>query len=230
MASGLFLPPAIDCRPLPAFRADSLAAVRAAFGGATAVPLQQAWRDVNEPDFAPGIVRTGWGPGALLVFAELTDRDIFTRAERHNDRFWQLGDTFEMFLQPDDEPAYVELHVTPSNLRLQLRFSAPPTSDAASGDPFETSLIRADVFHSRTWIASSDGLWCVLATIPWAVVTGQAPASQLGGGNWRFSFSRYDYTRGREQPVISSTSPHAQPAFHRPDEWGTLRFGEPDSI
>jgi hypothetical protein len=41
---------------------------------------------------------------------------------------------------------------------------------------------------------------------------------------WRFSFSRYDYIRGRREPMISSTSPHARPGFHRREEWGTLIF------
>jgi hypothetical protein len=41
---------------------------------------------------------------------------------------------------------------------------------------------------------------------------------------WRFSFSRYDYTRGRVAPVISSTSPHAKADFHHQQEWGILRL------
>jgi hypothetical protein len=49
----------------------------------------------------------------------------------------------------------------------------------------------------------------------------------LASAEWLFSFSRYDYTRGRGEPVISSTSPHAAPAFHRQQEWGRLRFRHP---
>jgi hypothetical protein len=41
---------------------------------------------------------------------------------------------------------------------------------------------------------------------------------------WRFSFSRYDYIRGRQEPILSSTSPHAWPDFHQREEWGTLIF------
>ena len=188
-----------------------------------------------EPDFAAGVVRTGWRGDTLLVFAELSDADIFTRAHAHNDRFWELGDTFELFLQPGPGPAYVEFHVTPTNLRLQLRFASPPSErPASSGDPFEVSLIRADAFHSQTWVNAGAREWCVLAQIPAASVAGMpvgvggvtsAPApSPLAGSSWRFSFSRYDYTRGREQPVISSTSRHSEPRFHRPHEWGVLQF------
>jgi len=197
----------VDCRGVPPFARTDLAQVQRAFAQATPVPLRQAWLTAPERDFAPAVVRTGWRTSTLLVFAELTDRDVFTRAATHNGRFWQLGDTFEMFLQPPGDGSYLELHVTPNNLRLQLRFARPPVPTDI--DPFASALIREHIFESHTW-ARPDG-WCVLAEIPMA-----APAL-------RFSFSRYDYTRGREHPVISSSSPHAQPAFHRPEEWGHLR-------
>lgn len=223
-------PPTIDCRPLPAFSAADLTATRAAFRDATPIPLGQAWLGEPEPGFAPGVVRTGWRDHTLLVFAELNDGDIFTRARRHNERFWELGDTFELFLQPLPGEAYVELHVTPNNLRLQLRFAAPPAPAGVEGDPFETALIRAEVFDSRTWVSADAGEWCVLAMIPAGSAagpeagrSGQVPGP-LAGSTWRFSFSRYDYTRGRDQPVISSSSPHAEPRFHRNREWGVLRF------
>jgi hypothetical protein len=235
MAQAPAPPPTIDCRLLPPFAADDLAAVRAAFGDAAPVPLGQAWLDAPEPAFAPGTVRAGWRGDTLLVCAELADADVFTRATRHNERFWELGDTFEVFLQPQPGRAYVEFHVTPTNLRLQLRFSTPPSPRPGSaGDPFEVSLIGGDVFQSRTWVQADAGAWCVLAAIPFAAVVGAAAAppgraaSSLAGSSWRFSFGRYDYTRGREQPVISSSSPHAEPRFHRPHEWGVLRFGQPE--
>jgi hypothetical protein len=226
--------PAIHCRPLPAFAGDDLAEVRAAFGDATPIPLQQAWLDAPEPDFAPATVRTGWRDDTFLVLADLTDADIVTRATRHSERFWELGDTFEMFLQPGDARAYAEFHVTPNNLRLHLRFEAPPSPRAgAAVDPFGVSLAHADAFRSRTWVNTDAARWWVLAEIPVAVVAG-LPAGPMGaaprplaGVTWRVSFSRYDYTRGRERPVISSSSPHSEPRFHRPDEWRRLEFAGP---
>lgn len=217
------LPPHIDCLSMPRFAADDVETVRAAFRSATPIPLRQAWRHATEQDFSPGLVRTGWRDNSLLVFAELTDADIFTHAQRHNDRFWELGDTFELFLQQAGAEGYVELHVSPNNLRLQLRFAAPPSPGSGPGvDPFETALIRDDVFTSTTWVDHHAHEWCVFAEVPAGVVAGVS--APLAGSDWRFSFSRYDYTRGRTQPVISSSSPHAEPAFHRPHEWGTLTF------
>ena len=43
------------------------------------------------------------------------------------------------------------------------------------------------------------------------------------GDRWLFSFSRYDYTRGQEKPVLSSTSPHAVLNVHWQVESGVLK-------
>ena len=206
----------ITCRPLPAFVGNDLSRVRAAFTTATPMRLGQAWRNTPERDFAPGVVRTGSRGDTLLVFADLSDRDVFTQAKRHNDRFWEMGDTFEIFLQPEGQSGYVELHVTPNNLRLQLKFDRPPA--AGDADPFARALITRQIFDSKTWPSSSGPGWSVLAEIPIDRLFGV----KLANSNWRFSFGRYDATRNREQPVISSTSKHSQPAFHRPDEWDRL--------
>ena len=213
------IPMVIDCRPLPVFAPDNLASVRSAFKSATPIPLGQAWLETPERNFAPATVRTGWRRDSLLVFADLWDADVFTLAKGHNERFWELGDTFEIFLQPEGSSSYVELHVAPGNLRLQLRFEKAPT--AQDPNPFEKALIRTSIFDSRTWADADRHGWQVFADIPAAAVGGSA---SLAGSTWRFSFSRYDATRGREHPVISSSSPHTQAAFHRPDEWGQLKF------
>ncbi len=214
------MPPTIDCRPLSAFATDDLASVRAAFMAATAIALGQPWRAAPEPDFASGIVRAGWRAQSLLIFAELSDADVFTQAREHNERFWEQGDTFEIFLQPSAAGPYVELHVAPNNLRLQLRFAKPPSPQDV--DPFATALIDDQVFVSRTWLQPEERGWCVFADIPAAAV-GYGPG-HLASSTWRCSFGRYDATRGRPEPVISSTSPHPVPAFHRPHEWGELHF------
>jgi hypothetical protein len=215
--------PTIDCHPLPVFADTDLAAVRAAFEDAAPIPLGQPWLGAEEAGFSPGTVRTGWRDDVLLVLAELTDADIFTRARRHNDRLWELGDSFEIFLRSSAGAAYMEFQVAPNNLRLQLRFRAAPEPPAPPiREPFEASLIQGGVFQSRTWVNADAREWCVLAEIPAASVgDGAAP---LAGSTWRCSFGRYDYTRDRDRPVISSSSAHSELQFHRPHEWGVLRF------
>lgn len=215
--------PQLNCRPVPAFNLDDLDAARAAFATAESCVMLQPWLAHPEPDFTPAVVRAGRRGGSFLVFAELEDADIFTRATAPNQRMWELGDVLEIFLQPENSPGYVEFHVTPNNLRLQLRFpDADSLRHAQAENCFEHLLLPDGVFASRTWMQPEKKSWFALAEIPAAVVCG---ADQpLAGTRWRFSFSRYDYIRGRPEPVLSSTSPHALPDFHRCEEWGTLLF------
>jgi hypothetical protein len=211
----------LECRPLPALTTDNLEAVRAAFQGMNGPALRQPWLAKPEKDFTPGIVRVGWHDNSLLVFAELEDADIFTQATADNQRMWELGDTFEMFLQPADSPGYAEFHVTPNNLHLQLRFpDSQAMRRAQAVNLFDEFLLRGTIFHSRTWVETRK--WFIYAEIPAPAVCGVD--QPLAGTQWRFSFSRYDYIRGRREPIISSSSSHAVADFHRREEWGTLHF------
>lgn len=215
--------PVIRCGQLPDFDDADLAAVRVAFAAATPCVMGQAWRVKQEPDFAPGQVRVGWRLDELLVFAELTDRDIFSHATGDNQRMWELGDTFEMFLRPSGQTEYFELHVTPNNHRLQLRFpNAAALERLRATGRIDEFVLPRGVFHSRTWVQPENQKWFVFAAVPALTVCRQARLSS--GSRWLFSFSRYDYTRGHLEPVISSTSPHPVASFHRQEEWGELTF------
>jgi hypothetical protein len=208
---------------MPAFNAHDLKTVYETFQPVTRQALGQSWLENEENDFSPGCVRIGWRGNSLLVFAELMDTDIFNAATGLNQRAWELGDTFEMFIQPVGQSSYVEFQVTPNNQRLQLQFANAGALDAMrrSGST-EGALIHGEAFYSRTWVQPEAKYWCVYAELG-AAELGERPGSLLGR-QWRFSFSRYDYTRGRKQPVISSTSLHAEPDFHRHQEWGVLNF------
>ena len=220
---GLLSSPQMICRELSAFETDDLNSVRQSFRDAASCTLRQAWLTKPETDFAPAIVRTGWRAGSLLVFVELTDADIFTRATKPHERLWELGDTFEIFLRPVEQRSYVEFHVAPNNLRLQLRFDdADAVELARKTDSLESAFIRNDIFYSKTWVLPEVGCWFAFAEIPVKAVS-ENP-KPLRGSEWLFSFSRYDYTRGHKEPVISSTSPHTKPDFHCQFEWGTMRF------
>jgi hypothetical protein len=159
----------------------------------------------------------------LLVFAELEDQDIFTRVTGLNQRFWELGDTFEIFLRPVGQQVYVEFHVSPNNQRLQLRFTdAGMVERLRKAGSFEDALTWGEAFYSRTWLQPDEHRWFVFAEVPAKSVSEKT--RRLQGARWRFSFSRYDFTRGRDKPVISSTSVHTKPDFHRQSEWGTMSF------
>ena len=214
----------LRCRELAAFDSGELAAVQSAFRDAAECPLRQHWLGGAEPDFRPAIVRAGWRAEALLVFAELADDDPFNAATALNQKTWELGDVLEVFLQPAGQDADVEFHITPENQRLQLRFPDTATLRRAqeSGD-FSACLLWGDAMRSRIWVQREQRRWCAFAEIPSAVVCGRS--APLAGQKWRFSFSRCDATRGRPQPVVSSTSPHTERDLHRRVEWRTLVFG-----
>lgn len=213
----------IDCRELPPFDVSDLPSVHAAFRNAQACALRQAWLTEHESEFTPGIVRMGWRKNSFLLFAELADAHIFTRATRHHQRFWELGDTFEIFLRPMQQESYAEIHITPNNLRLHLHFAgieaAKQTQVTGS---FESVLVREKKFDSRTWVQPEVDRWLVFVEISAGSIC-KSP-DDLSGSRWLFSFSRYDYVRGRKEPVISSTSAHAKPDFHCQEEWGELLF------
>lgn len=162
--------------------------------------LAQSWRPCLEPLFRPGHVQLAWTPSQLIVEADLADEHVFTTATGDNQRMWELGDVFEMFLQVAGRKEYAELHVTPNGKRLHLQFPG--------GQPVHPAAFRASA------VLTSGG-WRVEAGIPPEVVG----LERFGPGlELRVSFCRYDATPG-EQPVLSSTAHHPIASFHRPAEW-----------
>ncbi len=214
----------LKVKPLEAVAFDSWHWIDAVFSNAQDVESRQAWLAEPDPDFRPMRVKTGWTRDALYVYAEIEDADIFNPETRFNAPSFQSGDVFEMFLRPCDQKSYVEIHVTPENQKLQLRIpsvNALTETRAEPGIPPEW-YISQPVVESRVRVNTDAERWEVAAQIPFAMVC--EVFRPQPGDRWLFSFSRYDYTCGRETPVLSSTSPHAVLNFHRQTEWGELRF------
>jgi hypothetical protein len=213
----------LRCGELPVLPAARLAELRAAFVPAMPCELHQHWLPGPEPDFAPGVIWTAWHADQLLVWAELTDYDIFSEATGLNQKMWELGDVLEIFLRPVDQEAYVEFHVTPNNHRLQLRFPCTAVlREAQRTGRFDPFFIPGEAIQSQTWVLPAENRWYIYAQIPARSVG--APAASLAGQQWRYSFSRYDVTRGRSTPILSSTAAHTDPDFHDQAAWGTLQF------
>lgn len=215
--------PQIVCSEVPEYTPTDLSDVLQAFGGIASCSLGQSWLAEPEREFEPAKVRMGWRHESLVLLAELKDADIFTLARHATEPLWELGDTLEIFLRPRGQGAYAEFHVAPNNLRMQLRFADTVALERArKRGSFDDVLVHGDHFTSRTWVHADRGYWYALLEIPLRTVC-EEPQS-LPGAEWLFSFCRYDYTRGRARPVISSTSVHARPDFHRQEEWGVMRF------
>jgi len=216
-----FSPPVVSCFPLPAFDARDWESATQAFESRERAPLLQGWRE-TQPEFRPANVRIGWTREALWFYAELEDDDAWNSATRPNELTWTLGDVLEIFLRPLPGDPYFELHVTPQNQTLEFYFQH-------SGDfgAVENGQFRRDLWHFHAaQIDESSRTWRVLAGVRWEPLSGTPPEE---GAGWRFSCSRYDCTRGEDEPIHSSTSPHPDLDFHRQAEWGTLVFRRGDA-
>lgn len=212
------------CPPLPPFELADWSAVRAAFARLPAWEFRQHWQPSLTPGFRRGLFRAGCWSDALVVLGDLDDDDIFNPAARFNEEAYRHGDTFEMFLQPEGQDAYYEFHVTPDNHKLQLRFPSPAEFRTPANGRRRTSIDEfkqsQPLFRSVTQVDHAATKWSVVVSIPFASVVETPEAARLR--RWRFSASRYDYTRGKARPVLSSTSLHTHCDFHRIEEWGVL--------
>jgi hypothetical protein len=190
-------------RPVPA----ELPALLEIFSQIPALTLRQSWLPAPEPGFLPASARTAHNGTHLIVLAELPDDDIFTLSTGPNQKTWELGDVFEIFLQPAGAEHYFELHTTPANTRTQFRLAKP----GATLEPLPDGTFASCVWKSET-------RWHTLVETPLTLLGTTAPTEV------RLSFSRYDAFRTGRPPILSSTSPHPVPKFHRPAEWLPLRI------
>ena len=189
--------------------------------------MRQAWRSEPEVDFLPARVCVGWSQDAMLVEAELPDYDIFNPVTEFNLAAFNAGDVFEIFLRPEAQEPYFEFHITPSNQLFQLRFAnAQQIKQLPATGTLDERLAANKIWKSRITSAvrvdAGAQRWFVSAVIPFAMVV--ETGTMKPGARWLCSFCRYDHTRGRTAPVLSSTSPHAVCNFHRQQEWQPVVF------
>lgn len=201
---------------------DFSAAVREITGGPWT--MGQAWRETPEPGLRPGEVRFGWMPDALWIFADLPDDHVTSRSTDHSQLMWELGDVFEIFVAEPGAPLYLELHVTPNNHRLHMRWTERDFARVRTREATTSEFIAApDAFASWVRRFPSGGGWQVLARVPatlWPDAGAFRPGQKL-----EVSFSRYDAGPEGTEPVLSSTSPHRKLSYHRRDEWRTVVLG-----
>lgn len=185
--------------------------------------LRQTPAEGGTPGYRPATVRVRWSEGQFEVKAELEDEDVFNPVEAHNEPSFHRGDVFEMFLRPLSQEAYVELHVNPNNARFLLRIPRMEAFYTPRDEPGipEDWFIRDQDFVSR--VERMDGGWRVEATVPEDLIAEKGDIQP--GDEWIVSFSRYDYSRSREEPIYASTSLHAFPDFHDQSDWVRMRMG-----
>lgn len=181
--------------------------------------LTQSWvPDGPEPQFQPGWVEIGWNESFLYCDAVLVGTGVANAARKLNERTWELGDVFEVFLQVPPRSDYVEFHVTPENQRLQLGWTSDGLKLVRSGAlSLENFLLpQTDSIESATSIASDH--WAIRVAIPARAIGIDA---YIAGMPLRAAFCRYDCGT-KPEPVFSSTAPLTHCSFHRCEEWQDL--------
>lgn len=190
----------------------------AADHAAGAIPLQQAWRGSLERNFRPGWARAHWEPAALHFDILFMGGGARNKARSLNERTWTLGAIAEIFLMQPDLGCYIELHITPENQRLQLRWPVGAIAEMQSGKrPLSDFLV-----WDEAWVQSSSCVtekdWQVSVTIPVSVVDPRRGARFHAGTTLLANVSRYDYPVGPE-PILSATAPLREAFYHRWEDW-----------
>lgn len=175
-------------------------------------------------DYGAGEVRLGWHENALVIFADLPDVDIRTDARENHEAMWLLGDVFEIFVKREAFDPYFELHVTPNNHCLQLRFPDAQALGALSETKgsWRDFIVTDPVFSYRARVDAAAKKWQVFARVPWKSLAGDSPVKPE---SWKLSCCRYDYRSDLEKPVLCSTSLHEVLNYHRQSDWQLVGVG-----
>lgn len=185
--------------------------------------LRQAWRPQGpETGFRAGHARASWEPTALIFDAFFTGSGQRNRSSRLNERAWELGDVCEIFVRTEAAPYYLEVHITPENQRLQLRFPLGAIQEIRAGRAELDNYFVPDPnwIESRTRIA--DDHVAIRARIPAAAIgIGEPLSSKV---SLFVAVCRYDYHGRPDEPILSSTAALQAPFFHRITEWSLLRL------
>ena len=168
-----------------------------------------------------------WDHDALYFAVRMTDKEMRSFGEKHNDQLWN-GDVFELFFKPSaDSPRYYEFEVNPKAALLELAIpQAPFNFDKLAVEPPLGAVATVVVNGTLNQPGDVDRGWVVEGKIPWSAFapSGGRPAP---GAVWRFALCRYDYGPDGTKPVLTSSAPLSQPDFHLTTDYGWLVFQRP---
>jgi len=177
----------------------------------------QTWKETLDPGFQPATVLLRRVGDTLELEARLCDSAIHCPEARFNEMAYTKGDVFELFIKGEGDSRYHEIHVTPDNVLLQLRF------EVGAKRPFDIpkALVWEPLLASST--ERVDGGWIARFSIPLANLSSQSPLPT----GWKIGCGRYDYQavgEGVFKPVLSNTAPLTIADYHRHEEWPVLDF------
>ena len=163
-----------------------------------------------------GIAFLGKNDKCLYVFGCFEDSDIFNTATEKNSHTWETGDAMEFFFQCPGREEYYELHLTPEGATLELRI---PSIEKFGKVPFESQFYDSgfSTYAERFNRPECKG-WLGLMEIPFVglgITNGDFEGS-------RFAVCRYNYSKNKLKPEISSTVAFPRGGFHQPDLWHVI--------
>jgi len=184
--------------------------------------FQQGWRETPEDGFEPAVAELWATAEALHVLAVLGDRDIGNRATGFNEKTWQTGDVFEVFIQVEPD-TYYEFHITPENRHLFLKWTSDLREAVKRREATleDTMIADRSFLQSETQIHSEANHWSVHARIPFDKI-GLDPNRTYP--DLKVAFARYDSFSDDRPPVLSATPAFAKANYHDRSAWHPIRF------
>ena len=169
-----------------------------------------------------------WDQDALYFAAKMTDKELRSFGEKHNDMIWN-GDVFELFFKPSDaSPRYYEFQVNPKGVLLELAIphAVPFDFFKLAAEPPLGMQAAVKLAGTLNHPGDVDRGWVVEGKIPWSAfaATGGRPEP---GAVWRFALCRYDYGTDGTEPVLTSSAPLGELSFHLTTDYGWLIFEPP---
>ena len=198
---------------------DNWEAVEKVFSNIEKLSYAEVWEEAPSPNFIGADVRVLWEPDGLWILAELQDVDIHNFATKKNDPTWEMGDVFEIFLVTPRSERYLEFHVTPGNVHLQIVWPNFQTIKElrAKGERAYDYMVEEALLESWVDVDHENNRWTVLAKVNADAITNRGPLEP--GMVIKTSFSRYDRFQDSDQIIFSSTSPHKKINYHIQSDW-----------
>jgi Carbohydrate family 9 binding domain-like len=168
--------------------------------------------------------RVLWDDEALYVAFECADDEVWVRPGRKDDDPIYEDEVVEVFLDPGGAGRdYVELEVSPANVRFDARF-ASRRSDLAAARAFSSGARTAVAVDGQITVGDAPPArargWTVELALPWTAL-GLRPR---GGDRWRMNLYRLETHNRRGIVEGSGFSPPLRGDFHALERFGWIEL------
>lgn len=170
--------------------------------------------------------RVLYGATHLYVSFQVSDDDLRSSHQGHDDHLWEQ-DAVELMIDPDgDGRHYFEIQVSPRGIVFDTRQEAPrmpkPFGDVAWSSEAVVKVVLDGTLDDET----ADRGYVAEIALPWtAFASGGAPTPPQGGDIWRVNLFVLNAAGAGQRAV--AWSPPKVGDFHVPARFGRLAFPRP---